>query len=229
MGSGPPAVRRDELDALPPALGRGSSARLLVVSAGGSSRPVGAADVEAGSWSAGSGRLVRGGLVVERSCGWLVVGPPGPRRLPDRPLGTGVALPEVGASLVLTEPAAAPELAGAPGWLPDRQALTLDAEPAGWAVRGARPGDTVVVRGRARPLRELMRAARVPRLLRGLLPVVVDDADVVRWMPGVAVADGQPAVGDRALLLLGPGGARPLGYPPDDDRPRTQRSDRSEQ
>jgi tRNA(Ile)-lysidine synthase len=225
-----------ELDALPVALARRVVRRCLVEVRGGA-EDLAAGDVEA-ALAADAERIVGGAVAVERSRGWLLLRPAALRGLPARPLEGhgGTALPEIAANLVVEAgappdapgsaegpgAAAAPAAPDGPGpaatpppWLPRAQVLALGAPPMGWTVRGAAPGDELVLGGRSRPVRELLRAAGVPRGLRPLLPVLVDADGAVRWLPGIATADPSDAAdGDpHVVRLLGAGGARPLGYP----------------
>ena len=73
-----------------------------------------------------------------------------------------------------------------PGLSADRLAVALNlAGPL--AVRTRSDGDRVRTPGGSRSLGDVLNACGVPRAVRDLLPVVVDEADRVVWVPGVVV------------------------------------------
>jgi tRNA(Ile)-lysidine synthase len=79
-----------------------------------------------------------------------------------------------------------------PGLRADRLTVGLRGRGAGAAprrllVRARRDGDRVRTAGGTRALGDVLAEAGVPRVLRDLLPVVVDADDHVVWVPGVVV------------------------------------------
>lgn len=180
---------------------------------------------------------VTGGVLVSAGGGWLAAAPPDMPSLPARPLAVpgGTALPELDLVVHAEEPAtsgqASLELAGLvdprarppaghppaplapapPGGRPPWAVL-----PAGvgrLAVRSRRPGDRLRTAVGRRTVADLLVDAGVPRVARGLIPVVVDARDQPVWVAGVAVRPaGGHAQGPR--LWLGPARGGPLGSPP---------------
>lgn len=73
-----------------------------------------------------------------------------------------------------------------PGLDAARMRVTLVAQPA-LRIRARRDGDRVRTPGGTRPLGDVLADAGVPLALRDLLPVVVDAAERVVWVPGVVV------------------------------------------
>jgi tRNA(Ile)-lysidine synthase len=60
-------------------------------------------------------------------------------------------------------------------------------------VRARRPGERVGSQGRRRRLQDVLVDAKVPSELRDQVPVVVDAADRVVWVPGIWTARGEPS------------------------------------
>lgn len=105
------------------------------------------------------------------------------------------------------------------GGAPDR---TWTVVPAGLDgalhVRGRRAGDRLRLRGGQRKLQDVLVDARVPRAIRDLLPILVDDADEPVWVPGVAERWWDPAETAGARVWLAPSVSGRVGYPADPSR-----------
>jgi tRNA(Ile)-lysidine synthase len=204
------AVPSDRLRALPDALAR----RVLRVVLAGHGGPPAADTLERilrgpDGWRA----TLPGPLEVEVGHGWHVLAP-SPSAPGAPPAGT-VADPVLEGSVrhgpsavtVTVAPAgpagvlalaAHPAGGMPPGLDPDRLAVRLRiGTPLG--LRTRREGDRLRTSAGTRTLADLMSDARVPLVLRGLLPVVTDASDRPVWVPGLAVA---AEVHDR------PGGGR---------------------
>lgn len=148
---------------------------------------------------------VPGGAWVTAGGGWLAAAPPGLEDLPERPLAVPGAtpLPELGAVLLAgaaAEPTGALHAGNAdlrpPGAAGPARATVPFTVPL--VVRARRAGDRLD----ARRLADLM--SSVPRAARGLVPVVASAHDV-RWVPGIAVAEGADGVRMRlAPMRLAP-------------------------
>ena len=68
--------------------------------------------------------------------------------------------------------------------------------------RGWRPGDRIRLSYGAKKLKKLFGEARVPRESRGRMPIVVDAADHVLWVPGLTRSiDAVPGTGDPVLFI----------------------------
>jgi tRNA(Ile)-lysidine synthase len=193
-----------------------------------------AADVEAVlALAPGAVITLAGAVPVARSQGWLTVGgvprvgaaeaggAAGTRRaLQERTTHRGTVLEVVvrGAGPAPAEPAHRDD-AGAGAWRPVPVELALAAPPRRWSVRAVAPGDVLRCGGRDRALRELARQRGVPRAVREVLPVLLDDRGTLQWVPGVGVRDGLGGtVGGRVALRFEPAERHGrLGYPPDAD------------
>lgn len=138
---------------------------------------------------------VAGGAWVTAGGGWLAVAPPGLEELPERPVALPGAtpIPELGAVLLAGGAADAAD-AGLrpPGAAGPAQAAVPGTVPL--VVRARRPGDCVG----ARRLAELLSV--VPRAARPLVPVVATAHDV-RWVPGIAVAEGSGGIPMRLVPI----------------------------
>lgn len=83
---------------------------------------------------------------------------------------------------------------------------------AGLRVRARRSGDRIrLVRGQ-RKLQDVLVDARVPRAVRGLLPVLVDASDEPVWVPGVAERAWEPSATAGARVWLAHSPAGHVGY-----------------
>jgi tRNA(Ile)-lysidine synthetase-like protein len=80
--------------------------------------------------------------------------------------------------------------------LPDAVAIAELVAPAGYTLRGRRPGDRMRLarlQGRSRKLSDLYIDAKVPRDLRGTARVMVRDADdTIVWAEHLGLAYGEP-------------------------------------
>ena len=190
-------VPSEPLRALPVALGRRIVRTLLP---GGEARS--AASVERvlrapDGWRA----TLPGPLDVSVDRGWHLVLPAGPPDPEDVVLDLGASAAATtavvdhapsGIRLTVTH-APGPTLMARPsGGLPPgldagRLAVTLTSATSALRVRSRRDGDRVRTAGGTRALGDVLADAGVPLALRDLLPVVVDDEDRVRWVPGVVV------------------------------------------
>lgn len=163
------------------------------------------------------------GLRVTAGGGWLALGPedipplaPRPVALPGR-----TALGELDLALwtdVEREPVDPRHVAsGPPGSrLPLHARLPVPGD-AGLALRPRRPGDRMRLRQGTRPVQDLLTDAGVPRLLRDLLPLLVDERDEPVWIPGVAVAR-MPESLSHVRAWIGPAAARGAAPGPDPAR-----------
>ncbi len=73
------------------------------------------------------------------------------------------------------------------------------------AVRSRRPGDLLrpLGLGGRKKLQDLFVDAKIPREDRDRIPIVVDAADRIAWVPGVSVAEEFRVTGDtRAMVIL---------------------------
>ncbi|MDP8910361.1 MAG: tRNA lysidine(34) synthetase TilS, partial [Chloroflexota bacterium] len=87
-----------------------------------------------------------------------------------------------------------------PPWAPRCSASQVPISSDGTVVvRSRRPGDRIHTRGGTQSVAAAMIAARVPRVARDLVPVV-EDAQGLLWVPGVAVRAG--AQGEMRLRLV---------------------------
>jgi tRNA(Ile)-lysidine synthase len=106
--------------------------------------------------------------------------------LPHAPSGMTLVRDAADADAIEARPADRP----APGLRADRLSVRLrgtGSGPRALGVRCRRDGDRVRTPGGTRALGDVLSEAGVPRVLRDLLPVVVDADDRVVWVPGVVV------------------------------------------
>lgn len=75
------------------------------------------------------------------------------------------------------------------------------------SVRARRPGDRIALRHGSRSVQDLLVDAGVPRLMRDLVPIVVDRRDRPLWVPGVALARDASSL-SHVRAWLAPHGAR---------------------
>ncbi|HWH33317.1 MAG TPA: tRNA lysidine(34) synthetase TilS, partial [Egibacteraceae bacterium] len=130
------------------------------------------------------------------SCGggWLALGPDGIAALAPRAVALPGVTPLAELDLALyadteRDPVDPRHVAsGPPGArLPLHARLPVPAD-AELVVRARCDGDRMRLRQGTRALQDVLTDAGVPRLVRDLLPVVVDARDEPVWVPGVAVA-----------------------------------------
>jgi tRNA(Ile)-lysidine synthase len=196
-------VRVERLHALPTGLAR-RVVRLVLAGVRGGTAGLGSAAVEA-ALRLGPGQAVdiSGGVRATCGSGWLTVAPaelpPLARRALPETGGGCVPLPELGLRLRVGAVGGAPGratvvppgVAGGPA--PPRHASGLLPASCRAGVRGWRAGDRIrTVHGEESLAARLSRAG-VPRAVRGLFPVVVDESDRLLWVAGLA---GGPPVGD---------------------------------
>jgi len=139
-----------------------------------------------------------GPLDVSVEQGWHVLAPtdappdvacelrPGrgsPADLVHAPSGLRITATDIGDG---TDLIAVPSGVAPPGLDPGRFAVRLRLL-GGFSVRTRRDGDRVRTSGGTRALADVMGEARIPRALRGRLPVVVCAEGTVRWVPGLVV------------------------------------------
>lgn len=75
------------------------------------------------------------------------------------------------------------------------------------SVRPRRPGDRIALRHGTRSLQDVLVDAGVPRLMRDLVPIVVDRRDRPLWVPGLALARDASSL-SHVRAWLAPRGAR---------------------
>ena len=171
--------------------------RLTIAAAGGGSPPSEAAVEAVLHLRNGQAVTLSGGVMASRGGGRIAVAPAG-GSLPERRLDAGgVPLPEIGMALTCDASSASGEL---PPWAPAASAAFVPLESIdGVVVRARRDGDRIHTAAGTQTVADAMVAAGVPRIARGLVPVVADD-DGPLWVPGVAVRAG--ASGDFRLRLV---------------------------
>lgn len=205
------AVRRDDLDALDPAIGARVLRRMVMGLREGDDPPT-AAQI-AGLLALAPGAAVDlPGVSATSGGGWLAVAPQTWARPSAVPLAVPGRTPWDVASVavVATTEASATAVTGQPTlglpgtWRPpavrvDGGLLPPGADPAlaavvtgelppGMCVRPRRRGDRIRTSAGTRKLQDVLVDAGVPRVLRDAVPVVAS-ADRVLWIPGVAVAE----------------------------------------
>jgi len=199
------------LAAVPPAIAHRVVRGLL--ERAGAARAVRVADVDRvlAACRAAQARPVRvAGVLVERFSANAVlfnrVDAAPAKPLPPRMLEVpgAVEVPECGAGWRLR--AEGPiEKGRAPA--PSRHRLLLDAGigRGPFTVRGRRTGDRIRLAGLggSKSLQDLFVDRKIPRVLRGRVPVVADPAGRILWVVGVAVAEGVnvPADADDVVVL----------------------------
>lgn len=95
---------------------------------------------------------------------------------------------------------ALPSGGAVPGLVIDRLHVRLR-DAGALLVRTRRDGDRVRTPGGTRSVSDVMAEAGVPRALRDLLPVLVDEDDRVRWVPGLVVDEAvHERIDDRSDL-----------------------------
>lgn len=85
-----------------------------------------------------------------------------------------------------------------PGAVPGRLVLALSADVGPLWVRHRRAGDRINTAGGTRSLQDVLVDAGVPRAVRDLWPVIVDDDDRPLWSPGYAADEATLRAGRRA-------------------------------
>lgn len=157
-----------------------------------------------GSGRSGTGIDVGGGVELRRQLERLVLRRPSTTQ-PDRPL----SIPDVG-------PGSGDALLGGEripvSWGADDvetrercERLRVDAGRFPLLVRSREPGDRIRLSGGTKKLKKLFLEARIPSDHRGQIPVVVDAAGVVLWVPGVARAEKTVERGSTSTLRIGIG------------------------
>ena len=152
------------------------------------------------SGQSGRGIDIGGGVELRRQLDRLVL-----RRrastLPDRPLSIPDAGPGSGDALLggVTIPVS---------WGGDDveaherfERLSVDGGQFPLIVRSRMPGDRIRLPGGVKKLKKLYLEARIPSDDRGQIPVVVDAAGEVLWIPGVGLADDAPEEGTSTLTI----------------------------
>lgn len=148
-----------------------------------------------------------GGLRATGAGGWLAIGPVVVEPLAERALSPTTPVPEISLAIVEGPAQAAPP---PPGGREDRMVAVLAAGRE-LRLRSWRAGDRIRTRSGTRKLQDVFVDAGVPRLVRALVPVVVDEADAVCWVVGVAVSAPGPGEADAAVTLV----ATPVRCPDD--------------
>lgn len=144
-----------------------------------------------------------GGLEGHVSYGWVELGParPEPSSLPERPLPVPgrVDIPEAGVQV--ESRVCSRQEAPSPG----PQVAVLDAALTdGLVVRGWRPGDAFVPLGMTgrKKLQDFFVDAKVPRAVRGLVPLVVHPRAGVIWVAGMRISQDAKAPAGAPLVLV---------------------------
>lgn len=219
------AVADDTLAALPAAVAR-RVLRRLVREVGGGPPPTAAALARIAALDRGGALDLPGGVRASAAAGWTTIAPV---QLPTRspvPLAAGETVGWAPAGIAVAwhgpdrSPSTAPagqialELTGA--WTPPDVPVDAPLPPGAFAQRGRlalpeglgplwlrhrRPGDRLRLPAGGRRLKDVLVDVGLPRPMRELWPVVVDAADRLVWVPGVA-ADAE---------VLAAGRARPAG------------------
>ncbi|OGK83102.1 MAG: tRNA lysidine(34) synthetase TilS [Candidatus Rokubacteria bacterium GWC2_70_16] len=152
---------------------------------------------------AAPGRQVRlGAMALERSGGWLRIGPASGASVVARSwrLPGALALPEVGLSIearCLARPA---------GWLPPpgprMVAFDADRVPADLTVRGRRPGDRFAPFGGPgqRRLKAFLAEAGIPRWERDRIPLLEAGGEIL-WVAGLRRGRAAPVTPDTRRIL----------------------------
>lgn len=73
-----------------------------------------------------------------------------------------------------------------PGGHAERMVLNLTEDAGPFIVRHRQSGDRITTSAGTRSLQDVFVDAGVPRAIREIWPIVVDDADAVAWVPGIA-------------------------------------------
>lgn len=143
-----------------------------------------------------------GAARIERSGGWLRVGPPklSPLAARDWAVPGTLSLPEIGASLEASLVTRSPGYAIPLG--PDTVAFDADALPARLHVRARRTGDRFLPFGseQERRLKSVLIDARVPRWDRDRLPLIVA-GDVILWVAGLRRSAAAPVTPHTRCIL----------------------------
>lgn len=222
-------IARAELSGVPPAVAR-RVLRHLVGEVGGAP-PSAAAVARVAGLRSGSAVDLPAGVRASGAAGWIALAPRDlPRQRPTAlevdgltpwgPAGLEVAwhapadgpAPAAGGQIALelggawTPPDVAVDAALLPpGALPERATLALPGGLGPLRLRHRRPGDRLALPAGGRRLKDVLIDTGVPRPVRGVWPVVVDGAERVVWVPGVAADREVLAAGRRrpvALLAL---------------------------
>ena len=157
-----------------------------------------------GSGRSGTGIDVGGGIELRRQLERLVLRRPSPTQ-PDRPL----SIPDVG-------PGSGDALLGGEripvSWGADDvetrercERLCVEVGRFPVLVRSREPGDRIRLSSGNKKLKKLFLEARIPSDHRGRIPVVVDAAGEVLWVPGVARAEEAVERGSTRTLRIGIG------------------------
>src|SRR6185503_8607847 len=86
--------------------------------------------------------------------------------------------------------------------LPNAESFALPRLDFPLRFRGRRPGDRIRLAYGSKKLKKLLVEARIPLSERERMPVLVDGAERVLWLPGVARSvDLEPASGEGALHI----------------------------
>jgi tRNA(Ile)-lysidine synthase len=70
-------------------------------------------------------------------------------------------------------------------------------------VRAGEDGDRITLPGGTKKVKKLLLEARIPRMERSAVPLVVDALGRVLWIPGVARAERAGAAGDALTIGIG--------------------------
>lgn len=153
-----------------------------------------------------------GGLEMARELDRIVlrrIDGTGPASEADRVLeipspirGSGTAI--VGGCPVHVEWAAhTAALAGGPVSAGEQERFSLEELDFPLRVRGRRAGDRIGLAAGTRPLKKVVLDARVPSSDRDALPILVDAADRVLWVPGVARSRAVSSTGRALTVRIG--------------------------
>ena len=91
----------------------------------------------------------------------------------------------------------------APEWLSEHEAFALARLAFPLCFRTWRPGDRIRLPYGSKKLKKVLSEARIPVSGRGQVPVLVDGAERVLWLPGVARASGTEPVPGEDIFHIG--------------------------
>jgi tRNA(Ile)-lysidine synthase len=160
--------------------------------------------VRSGSSGGGFSLDVGGGVTLRRELDrvWIGTATPVPVQ-PDRPLVIPDAGPGSGEAWLAGRPVrvswGGPDVAGG------LDVATFDPRELRFplCVRAREDGDRITLPGGTKKVKKLLLEARIPRMERSAVPLVVDALGRVLWIPGVARAERAGAAGDALTIGIG--------------------------